>query len=671
MRYKLDSLGYIFAVAFGCYLEDCKEYTGAIPSGYNSLDSWATYACIQAYYLDQKGNLTLDYYRKAELESQQEQEAIANTPVVKKDLDDTLSALDTQYVKDTKKGNVIVLDKFKTVTPKVKITGVNPYEYDVLSIFTQGKNMMPCDAVSCVIDGVTFTKNMSGSITVLGTATKDIEYTLADGNATTIFALKGKTNYYLNLGGLKCEMRYFDGETTSQQYIGPSGLLNLSHNIAVTQVLIRIAKGETVNVTFHPQLERGKKFTSYDSYKCKSLDLDISSISHEPLLPSDSLYAEDTLYPGYLVNTVDYINIADGKVVVSVNDKERVLCNGSVGLFGGYSTIYSPQNVNLEIEYSTTDIAVDSLKFLQGKETTTGDFSILENGTIYARNGYFSGTIYATDGVFFGDITGGSININNRFKVNSYGDVTLPDDAFISWGQLINPDEIVTTITKNTVTTAYVNALEITAGSVRAENITGTTISGKTFKGGEVRSTNYKASDSGYTCGAGMRIDLTNGDIWWENGSIRASYQKAYFTALEATYLNIDWKTALSTDGDALKLGGGFSTVKLSSGATVTSLAEKKENITPCVNALSAIQNSDIYYFNYKNDGVKRDDIQKVGFIIGEGYNLDSRLLSKEGDAIDICNAIGLNWRATQQLYEKIKKQQEKIDEILSLLKQS
>ncbi len=128
--------------------------------------------------------------------------------------------------------------------------------------------------------------------------------------------------------------------------------------------------------------------------------------------------------------------------------------------------------------------------------------------------------------------------------VNSFGDVTLPDDAFISWGQLINPDEIVTTITKNTVTTAYVNAL-------------------------------------------------------------------------------------------------------------------------------SAIQNSDIYYFNYKNDGVKRNDIQKVGFIIGDGYNLDSRLLSREGDAIDICNAIGLNWRATQQLYEKIKKQQEKIDEILSMLKQS
>ena len=84
----------------------------------------------------------------------------------------------------------------------------------------------------------------------------------------------------------------------------------------------------------------------------------------------------------------------------------------------------------------------------------------------------------------------------------------------------------------------------------------------------------------------------------------------------------------------------------------------KKANIIPCLNALSAIENTDVYYFNYKNDNVKRDGSQKVGFIIGEGYNLDSRLLSEDGDAIDTYNALALNWRATQQLYGKIKKQQ-------------
>lgn len=44
----------------------------------------------------------------------------------------------------------------------------------------------------------------------------------------------------------------------------------------------------------------------------------------------------------------------------------------------------------------------------------------------------------------------------------------------------------VTQITKNTVTTEYVNALEVKAGSVDAENITGTTITGKNIVGGTI-----------------------------------------------------------------------------------------------------------------------------------------------------------------------------------------
>lgn len=109
----------------------------------------------------------------------------------------------------------------------------------------------------------------------------------------------------------------------------------------------------------------------------------------------------------------------------------------------------------------------------------------------------------------------GSININDRFIVDSSGNVTLPDNASISWSQVGNkPNNLATTdyvtsqgyqtatqvnsaitskgyqtaaqvtqITKDTVTTSYVNALSVKAGSVDAENITGTTITGKTFKG--------------------------------------------------------------------------------------------------------------------------------------------------------------------------------------------
>lgn len=62
----------------------------------------------------------------------------------------------------------------------------------------------------------------------------------------------------------------------------------------------------------------------------------------------------------------------------------------------------------------------------------------------------------------------GDIPTNNKQLVNGAGYQTSND---------------VTIITKNTVTTEFVNALNVKAGSVDAENITGTTISGKTITG--------------------------------------------------------------------------------------------------------------------------------------------------------------------------------------------
>lgn len=72
MRYILDDNGYIDSVSctpFNCKDKSCKEYTGAIPTDYESLTEWATTANIKAYYLV-NGNLTLDETRKAELEEE-------------------------------------------------------------------------------------------------------------------------------------------------------------------------------------------------------------------------------------------------------------------------------------------------------------------------------------------------------------------------------------------------------------------------------------------------------------------------------------------------------------------------------------------------------------------------------------------------------------------------
>lgn len=64
--------------------------------------------------------------------------------------------------------------------------------------------------------------------------------------------------------------------------------------------------------------------------------------------------------------------------------------------------------------------------------------------------------------------------------------LTLDSSVKIAWDNVADTIVKVTQITKDTVTTSYVNALDVKAGSVDAENITGTTITGKNIVGGTI-----------------------------------------------------------------------------------------------------------------------------------------------------------------------------------------
>lgn len=69
MRYELDSNGYICKVFFGCLSGTCTEYEGEVPTGYETLEEWATNANIRAYKIEDN-NLVYDETRNAELESE-------------------------------------------------------------------------------------------------------------------------------------------------------------------------------------------------------------------------------------------------------------------------------------------------------------------------------------------------------------------------------------------------------------------------------------------------------------------------------------------------------------------------------------------------------------------------------------------------------------------------
>lgn len=96
--------------------------------------------------------------------------------------------------------------------------------------------------------------------------------------------------------------------------------------------------------------------------------------------------------------------------------------------------------------------------------------------------------------------------------------ITLDNSVKIAWDNVADTTAKVTQITKDTVTTSYVNALDVKAGSVDAENITGTTINGKnivgnssiSLTGGSVSDTKFKI-ESTNNVGTKFRLESNGG----------------------------------------------------------------------------------------------------------------------------------------------------------------
>lgn len=70
MRLEFDEQGYVCCILYGCQSGSCVEYTGLVPTQpeeYADMDDWADRAKTQAYYLNDKGNLTYDAERASAL----------------------------------------------------------------------------------------------------------------------------------------------------------------------------------------------------------------------------------------------------------------------------------------------------------------------------------------------------------------------------------------------------------------------------------------------------------------------------------------------------------------------------------------------------------------------------------------------------------------------------
>lgn len=95
---------------------------------------------------------------------------------------------------------------------------------------------------------------------------------------------------------------------------------------------------------------------------------------------------------------------------------------------------------------------------------------------------------------------------------------------------------------------------------------------------------------------------------------------------------------------------------------TQTSKVESKKNFEKLENALDIIKRTDIYKYNFKNEGNK---VKKhIGFVIGDNYNYAEEITSKENDGADIYSLASVCLQAIKEQQNQIELLQEEINEL-------
>lgn len=93
---------------------------------------------------------------------------------------------------------------------------------------------------------------------------------------------------------------------------------------------------------------------------------------------------------------------------------------------------------------------------------------------------------------------------------------------------------------------------------------------------------------------------------------------------------------------------------------TQTSLESIKKNISKFdKNATDIINNSDIYEYNLKSDS--NEDKKLIGFVIGDNYKTPSEVIDKNGQAVSLYSAIGILWKAVQELSARVEQLEKEV----------
>ncbi len=144
-----------------------------------------------------------------------------------------------------------------------------------------------------------------------------------------------------------------------------------------------------------------------------------------------------------------------------------------------------------------------------------------------------------------------------------------------------------------------------------------------------------------------------NNCLFTDEGSVHCNT----ITCLRLTALGeASISEGLTMRGD-LKVTSGH--IYCNNGVEPFSLAEKKKNIEKYNHkAIEEIKNTDIYYYNYKED--EETCKKRVGAIIGKNYNCSKEIIGTQGKGIDIYSMLSISYKAIQEQQEQIEQLQEK-----------
>lgn len=410
MRYILNNDGYIFDVSFGaeisCSLGDCTEYTGAIPEGYSSLEEWHDEEIdrLNAWKII-NGNLVFDSNKASELEAICNEQAENNRCVTKKELDTALADIGTGgEVVASNSNEIKMMLPVHTVAGKIVKT-VDSSTYEVkrieitsdkdisnkITLISSTPNLLPSEAVTQTIGGLTLTVNEDKSISVTGNATDSGAFTVAGtlSNETPLLALKENQLYYLTElpSGLIWNMYCYENGSRELVYTGAGGVIELTENKAITHVEIVWYSAEIITLEDDEPLltEDGEELTT----EGKGI---ASNVKIYPMLNVGDtalgykLHEENRTIIDLGTKTLT----ASGNIVIEDGECSLGTLDRVINTYNPDSVIYAVEDVSLEVDYYKTD--------LYEKMTATG--------TLHLRNTYASAG--AVNKLVINDITAGS-----------------------------------------------------------------------------------------------------------------------------------------------------------------------------------------------------------------------------------------------------------------------